>query len=122
MHQPYRPVPNSQAKKIFVNISLKHYVNNVCLLVLAVLPCIFFRFTTSFDLSFRWIVDQSVQLSECRIEFSLTLVGLDLSTIHSKLNVEGSPENSHIYLSVTEEKLFGNEYWNGSLLVHRHAK
>ena len=104
MHQPYRPVPNSQVKEICLNITLKHKANNVCLLGLAVLPSVFLHSTPSFDLSFGWIGDRSV--------------GLDRSATHLKLK---SKEDSYFYLSATEGKVFGDEKSNGSFLAHQHA-
>ena len=64
MHQPYRPVPNSQLEEISLNISQKRWAINVSLPGLAVLPSVFLHSTPSFDLSFGWIEDRSVQLSE----------------------------------------------------------
>ena len=58
-----------------------------------------------------------------RIKSSPTSVGLDLSANHpkSKSNVVGSPEDSYLYLSATEEKLIANDNSNGSFLADKHA-
>ena len=58
-----------------------------------------------------------------RVKSSPTSVGLDLSANHpkSKSNDVGSPEDSYLYLSATEEKLMANDNSNGSFLAHEHA-
>ena len=109
MHQTHRPVPNSQGNEICLNISQKHWVINVCLLGLAVLPSVFLHSTPSFDLSFEWIVDQSSPTT-CR-----------RSTQNQSQTNVGSPEDSYLYLSATEEKLIANKTSNGSFLAHQYA-
>ena len=58
-----------------------------------------------------------------RIKSSPTSVGLDPSANHpkSKSNDVGSPEDSYLYLSATEEKLIATDNSNGSSLAHQHA-
>ena len=57
-----------------------------------------------------------------RIKSSPTSVGLDLSANHPKpkSNDVGSPEDSCLYLSATEEKLIANDNSNGSFFAHEH--
>ena len=119
MHQPYRPVPNSQVKKISLNISQKRWSINVSLPGLAVLPSVFLHSTPSFDLSFRWIEDRSVQLSEW--ELNPHQPQLDLTCPRTTQNDVGAPEDSCLYLSATEEKLIASDNSNGSFLAHEHA-
>ena len=58
-----------------------------------------------------------------RIKSPPTSVGLDLSANHPKpkLNDVGSPEDSYLNLSATEEKLITNDNSNGSFLAQEHA-
>ena len=58
-----------------------------------------------------------------RIKSSPTSVGLDLSANHPKpkSNDVGSPEDSYLYLSATEEKLIATDNSKGSFLAHEHA-
>ena len=58
-----------------------------------------------------------------RIKSSPTSVGLDLSANHPKpkSNDVGSPEDSCLYLSATEEKLIAIDNSNGSFLAHGNA-
>ena len=58
-----------------------------------------------------------------RVKSSPTSVGLDLYANHPKpkSNDVGSPEDSYLYLSTTEEKLIAIDNSNGSFLAHEHA-
>ena len=58
-----------------------------------------------------------------RIKSSPTSVGLDLSANHPKpkSNDVGSPEDSYLYLSATEEKLIAKDNSNGPSLTHQQA-
>ena len=109
MHQPYRSVPNSQVNEICLNISQKQWANNVVLFGVAVLPSVFLHSTPSFNFSFGWIGNRS-----------------ELNSHQTQLNWTGPRSNqnrsqdSYLYLSATEGKIFANESSNGSFLAHQH--
>ena len=50
-------------------------------------------------------------------------VAIDRSAIHLKLksNDMGKSEDSYLYLSATEGKMFANESRNRSFIAHQHA-
>ena len=109
MHQPYRSVPNSQVNEICLNISYQRWENNVCLLGLAVLPSVFLHSTPSFDFSFGWIEHRS-ELNSYQTQLNWT----------GPRSTQNRSQDSCLYLSATEGKIFANESFNESSLVHQH--
>ena len=92
MHQPYRPVPNSQVKEIAEILVKNTRQITFASLASKVLPSVFLHSTPSFDFSFGWIGDRS---------------GLDRSAIHPKLksnDADESEDSSYLFLSATRER------------------
>ena len=109
MHQPYKSVPNSQVNEICLNISQIEWANNVVLLGLAVLPSVFLHSTPSFDFSFGWIGNRP-ELNSYQTQLNWT----------GPRSTQNRSQDSYLYLSATEGKIFANESSNGSFLAHQH--
>ena len=109
MHQPYRSVLNSQVNEICLNISQRPWANNVVLLGLAVHPSVFLHSTPSFDFSFGWIWNRS-ELNSYQTQLNWT----------GPRSTQNRSQDSYLYLSATEGKIFANESSSGSYFAHQH--